>query len=120
MASTRGRASWTLWRIDHTASDYWHAGDDFGTQASGHCHRDGSIGVKRPPGLLIATDAPGVAVKNEGAVNAHRRFAFLWRSDRRMRRLRHLVHRRAGTNQIMIDTAGMVDRDAALLPLGAA
>lgn len=33
---------------------------------------------------------------------------------------RRLVHRRAGTNQIMIDTAAMVDRNAALLAFGTA
>lgn len=121
MASTRGRASWTLWRIDHTASDYWHAGDGFGTLASGRREKHGSIGVMRPPGLLIVTDAPGVAVKKRrvplmrtgGSLSS----GVLIRACGGPRRL---VHRRAGTNQIMIDTAAMVDRNAALLAFGTA
>lgn len=88
MASTRGRAFWTLWRDDHTDAGllgcwgrYWDAGP-----ATPPWARD--YWGYSTPGHLIATD------------------------------VRH--HYWGGTNPIMIDAAGMVDRNVAFPTHGAA
>ena len=68
----------------------------------------------------MGTGLSGACDRQGCAVDPHRRCAFHWRSDRRLRRRLRLAHRCAGTNQIMIDKVGMVDRSTALLPVRAA